>query len=47
MGIEGIWVLDPETRCGWDCSTGNWMEATLFRLSSSPIYLDLTALAAQ
>ena len=45
MGIPGIWVLDPETRKGWDCSTGNWMETTLFRLADSPVYLDLSALA--
>jgi len=47
MGIQGIWVLDPETKRGWDCSSGNWIEGTLFRLPESPIYLDLNALAAQ
>ena len=45
MGIHGIWVLDPETNRGWDCSTGNWMEGTEFRLSNSEIYLDLSALS--
>jgi len=43
MGIRGIWVLDPETRRAWDCSTGNWIEATELRLPDSPIYLDLSA----
>jgi len=47
MGIRGIWVLDPETRRGWDCSTGNWMEGTLFRLVDSPIFMDLNTLAEQ
>ena len=47
MGIRGIWVLDPETNRGWDCSTGNWMEGTLFRLPDSPIYLDVNALKEQ
>ena len=47
MGISGVWVLDPETRRGWDCSTGNWMEGTLFRLANSPIYLDLAALYSE
>jgi len=47
MGIAGIWVLDPETNRGWDCSTGNWMESTVFHLSNSPIYLDLTKPNAQ
>ncbi len=39
MGIRGIWVLDPETRKAWDCSTGNWIETTDFRLADSPISL--------
>jgi Uma2 family endonuclease len=41
MGVQAIWVVDPEDRCGWDCSTGNWIEATSFQLP--PISLDLTA----
>ena len=44
MGVRGIWVIDPETRKGWDCSTGNWMETKVFRLADSPIYLDLAAI---
>jgi Uma2 family endonuclease len=46
MGIQGIWVLDPETNRGWDCSTGNWMEGTQFRLANSPIYLDRNVLSS-
>lgn len=45
MGIQGVWVLDPETNRGWDCSTGNWLEGTQFRLSNSAICLDLNALS--
>lgn len=41
-GIPGIWVVDPKTRKGWDCSSGNWLETSVFRLSDSPVYLDLT-----
>jgi Uma2 family endonuclease len=44
MGIRGIWILDPETRKGWDCSSGNWIETSVFRLADSPIYLDLSAI---
>lgn len=44
MGIRGVWVIDPETRKGWDCSTGNWIETVEFRLANSPIYLDLSAI---
>ncbi len=43
-GIPGIWVVDPKTRKGWDCSSGNWIETTVFRLADSPIYLDLSAI---
>lgn len=46
MGVQGIWVLDPETHRGWDCSTGNWMEGTQFQLPNSPIHLDLNAITA-
>jgi Uma2 family endonuclease len=44
MGIRGVWVVDPETRKGWDCSSGNWSETTVFRLADSPIHLDLSAI---
>jgi len=40
-GIRGIWVVDPKTRKGWDCSSGDWVEAALFKLPGSPIFLDL------
>ena len=41
MGVRGIWVVDPATRKGWDCSSGSWIETGVFRLAESPIYLDL------
>jgi Uma2 family endonuclease len=43
-GIAGIWVVDPKTRKGWDCSSGNWIETVVFRLPDSPVYLDLSAI---
>jgi len=43
-GIAGIWVVDQKTSKGWDCSSGNWIETTNFRLPESPIYLDLGAI---
>jgi Uma2 family endonuclease len=45
MGIKGIWVIDPEDRCGWDCSSGNWIETTDFRLD--PVYMNLTEILAE
>jgi Uma2 family endonuclease len=43
-GIAGIWVVDPKTRKGWDCSSGNWIETVVFNLQDSPIHLDLDAI---
>ena len=46
MGVKGIWVVDPETRRGWDCSSGgNWIETTEFRLP--PISLNLATVFAE
>jgi Uma2 family endonuclease len=44
MGVKGIWVIDPENRGGWDCSTGNWIETTDFRLP--PVYMNLAEVLA-
>jgi Uma2 family endonuclease len=46
-GIRGIWVLNPETRTGWDCSSGNWIESARFQLADSPVYLDLKKVYAE
>lgn len=45
MGVKAIWVVDPETRRGWDCSTGNWIETAQFQLA--PISMDLAAVFAE
>ena len=42
-GIPGIWIVDPRTRNGWDCSHGDWIESVVFRLAGSPVHLDLNA----
>ena len=44
MGIRGVWVIDPETGKGWDCSSRNWIETAIFRLTDSPVYLDLSTI---
>jgi Uma2 family endonuclease len=42
MGVKAVWVIDPETRRGWDCSSGtDWIEKTEF--SSPPLRIDLAA----
>ena len=38
------WVVDPQTREGWDCSTGNWVRKERFEVVGTPIYLSLNKL---
>jgi Uma2 family endonuclease len=46
MGIRYIWVVDPQTRRGYDCSTGSWIEQQSFAVQNSPITVDLAAIFA-
>jgi Uma2 family endonuclease len=47
MGIENIWLIDPETRTARVCRGENWTETARFTVEASPIYLDVTALFAR
>jgi Uma2 family endonuclease len=44
MRIRHIWVVDPQTRRGYDCSTGSWIETTSFTVETSPITVDLSVI---
>ncbi len=46
MGVRHIWVIDPQTRRGYDCSSGSWMETQSFAIENSPIAADLPAIFA-
>ncbi|HTD55770.1 MAG TPA: Uma2 family endonuclease [Silvibacterium sp.] len=46
MGVRHIWVIDPATRKGYDCSAGNWIETASFAAQESPIRIDLATLFA-
>ncbi|MBT9332275.1 Uma2 family endonuclease [Paracidobacterium acidisoli] len=46
MGVKHIWVIDPATRKGFDCSSRDWIETSHFVVSGSPVHLDLAALFA-
>jgi Uma2 family endonuclease len=46
MGIQHIWVVDPQSRRGYDCSTGSWIEKQLFAIENSPITVDLSGIFA-
>jgi Uma2 family endonuclease len=43
-GIPAIWVVDPKTGRGWDCSTGDWIDSEAFEIAGSAIHLNLKAL---
>jgi hypothetical protein len=42
--VPNIWIVDPQQRIGWDCSTGNWIRTKRFEVAGSPIYLSLDEL---
>ncbi len=44
FGVPNLWVVDPETRAGWDLSDGNWVRKERFEVAGSPIYLSLPEL---
>ncbi len=46
VGIRHIWVVDPQTCRGYDCSTGSWIETQSFAIESSPIAVDLSVIFA-
>jgi Uma2 family endonuclease len=46
MGVRSIWVVDPATRKGFDCSIGSWIETSGFAVAASPIHIDLAAIFA-
>jgi Uma2 family endonuclease len=46
MGVRSIWVVDPATRKGFDCSRGSWIETSGFAVAESPIHIDLAAIFA-
>lgn len=46
MGVRNVWVVDPQHRRGYDCSTGSWIETMSFAIDNSPIAVDLSAIFA-
>jgi Uma2 family endonuclease len=47
FGVPNLWVVDPGTRTGWDCSDGSWVLKERFEVANSPIYLSLLELFAK
>jgi Uma2 family endonuclease len=46
MGVRNIWVIDPASRKGFDCSAGDWIETSFVVAPETPIRIDLAALFA-
>jgi Uma2 family endonuclease len=45
--VPNIWIIDPKTREGWDCSTGNWVRKERFEVADTTIYLSLNELFSE
>ena len=44
MGVQTIWIIDPETRTGRMCLGANWTAATRLEVPGTEIYVELPAL---
>src|SRR5580658_4442434 len=44
MGIENIWLIDPETRSGQASTSNGWRETMEFEIPGTPVRLDLADL---
>ncbi len=47
MGIQNVWVINPEKRAGRICREGSWAETRRFAVEGTGIYLDLEGLFAE
>ncbi len=47
MGVQNIWLIDPETRTGKICQGENWIGVRRFEVPDTPIYMDLDELFAR
>jgi len=47
MGIQHIWVVDPQTYLGYDCSSGSWIETQSFKIENSPVAVALSVILAE
>jgi hypothetical protein len=46
MGVKNIWVIDPATRQGFDCSAGSWIEMRDFAVAGRQVELHLDSIFA-
>lgn len=36
FGVPNVWVVDPSTGTGWDCSDANWLRKERFEIPGTP-----------
>jgi Uma2 family endonuclease len=46
MGVQTIWIIDPETRTARICAGATWTQTARLEVPGTPIYADVTALFA-
>ncbi|SFS16078.1 Endonuclease, Uma2 family (restriction endonuclease fold) [Granulicella pectinivorans] len=46
MGVNTVWIIDPETRTGRMCIGATWTAATRLEVPGTPIYVELPNLFA-
>ncbi len=44
FGVKNVWVIDPQSQTGWDCSSGAWLPANRFSVPGTRIELPLADL---
>ena len=47
FGVRNIWVVDPQSRAGWDCSAGDWVRKERLEAPGSAVYLSISELFQQ
>ena len=47
MGVETIWIIDPQTRTGRMCIGSAWIAATRLEVPGTPIYVELAEMFAR
>jgi Uma2 family endonuclease len=47
FGITNIWILDPATQKGYDCTSSGFLDATEFTIQGTAIRLVLSELFAR
>jgi len=47
MGVQTIWIIDPQTRTGRMCAGPDWTAASRLVVPGTPIYVELAAMFDQ